>query len=266
MHYPLPSNLTFPAYSGDNVPVVEARGKAKEMTPEDKTLIEEFIESLSLVGSSPRCYRDNLKTFANRMEPYGGLPCASCDDVLGWLDGNAPRTYNCRLSVLRSFYTWLSIETASPLSPIAVMRDVRPLAKWERAPLSADDVRKALSAVCDPRDALVCRLALLCGLGPAEITGIAICDVEAAPPVRILCGPLGKYGRRRIIEPDPVTASMAVSQARLRLSQGADPSGPLVASRSNNSLGKPLTGHSANNIVNSALSAIGTTLRNVSRP
>ena len=235
------------------------------MLPEDKVLIEEFLSTLRLAERSLQCYYDSLRLFADFMEGRGGLPCAGCADVEEFVDGRAPATRNLRLYVLRPFYSWLSVELSAPLNPISRMRGERPLPAWERAPLSLEDAERAALTCGDDRDELVCRLALHLGLKPVEITGIALRDVSLEPQPMVLCGPVGRRGERRIVALDPAAASLARSVLSQRLSEGAGPQDPLVASRSNNNRGGRVTTASVRIVLRGALAAVGTSPKGTSR-
>lgn len=234
------------------------------MLQEDEALIDGYLDSLSLTGESPRCYRDHMRLFANLMEPRGGLAAASPGDVAEWLEGSAPATHNSRLSILRSFYRWLSVESCLPLNPISAMRNRRAVTVRERRPLSRSEAERAASSAPDERDELVCRLVLCCGLKPAEVTGLSVRDVSETVPTQVLCGPVGRWGRRRLVELDEATGGLARRAAERRAACGAGPLEPLVASRSNNNRGGRVTTRTVGDIVRGALAAIGTAPGDVS--
>ena len=183
---------------------------------------QSFDRALRAEGRSPetrRAYAQSVSQFeayltARRLSHYiGDIDRA---DVEGWvisiLEARKPATAATRHQALARLFSWLVTEGEIERSPMAGM-SVPKVPENPPDVLSVDDLRR-LVAICrgttfdDRRDAAILRVLIDSGVRLAELTGLALADVDLDEGLAMVTG----KGRRRRAVPLGAKATAALDR------------------------------------------------------
>jgi site-specific recombinase XerD len=148
------------------------------------TEIERFLNWVRRRNPEARTWRDYQYDLKQFVEVVGDGPPASITfhDVDRFIIGQAergfkPATINRRLAALAAFFTFLSDDDPTLVSPVLPHRHwLREPQRLPR-PVPSDDVQKFFAVIHDGRDRAMFVLMLRCGLRIAEVANLKLNDL-----------------------------------------------------------------------------------------
>jgi site-specific recombinase XerD len=185
--------------------------------------LRSFARALRVRNRSPRTIQSYAEAALQLAAFHSGRDLASLSrsDVLAYLDDvrerHKPTTVAVRFRSLQQIYRWMVDEEIMEVSPMAGLRP--PDVPDTPVPVLTDSERTALLAACDGkgfeerRDTAIIRVFLDCGLRVAELTGLALDDVDFEQDVVVV---LGKGRRPRAVPFGQKTAQALERYLRLR--------------------------------------------------
>ena len=176
-----------------------------------------FLKRLNYSTHTIKNYSNVLKNFAMRLEQP--IETVTSKKILEYVDfllgkGLLPKTINCYLDIIHCYYEYLYYEekkkVINPVKPGYALRTPRPLPRF----LEEDEVEKLFGVINKPRDKVMFRLMLRCGLRVEEVANLTIGVIDF--PHRKITVKNGKWGRDRIvfISNDALTALLAYLAVR----------------------------------------------------
>jgi site-specific recombinase XerD len=201
------------------------------LSPANAALVESWTLSLHAKSrGTVKHYVDEVTRFADWLTA-NGRPAGAPGDLLAvkrndceaWIgalrdEGRAQATIRARWIAARSFYGWLLEEEElerSPLERVVVAKGSPPPVPT----LSTEEIAALLKACSgahflDKRDAAMIRLMVGTGLRVAEVTDLAVADLDLAH--RIAHVRHGKGDKARLVRLDPATAAAIDRYKRAR--------------------------------------------------